>query len=319
MMPGMDFRGIQDADYAQAAELYGEHYLRHFQTSADDLRKAGPVGRYVVVEQGRAQSRVAAYAAAAPVADDLKARRVEIYTGPGEDSDPAWTLLHDEIVKLLKGSGVERIRSVVREDYPAVRRLEAAGYRVGWQSWAAHLHLDGPLAGDAFGDIVDGTAHAVVEVGTAGEAGKISDGSEVGEDLQRREAAYRLYTRTIADFPWTPVTAPAEYDAEAFAKLLAERRAFGAFENGSCLALTVVERESDDDAETMFTVVAAEERGGGLAKLVKAVAIRTLAGEGVRTFGTGGADAGANAASLRMNQALGYVLDPFWRTYELVL
>ena len=48
----------------------------------------------------------------------------------------------------------------------------------------------------------------------------------------------------------------------------------------------------------------------GLAVAVKAASIKALAADGIRNFGTGGAQ--SNAGSIRMNEHLGYVIEERW-------
>ncbi len=62
-----------------------------------------------------------------------------------------------------------------------------------------------------------------------------------------------------------------------------------------------------------FTVTDRAARGRGLATALKAYAILTLWRDGVRHFGTGGAE--VNEASLRANLRLGYEIEPLWLTY----
>lgn len=91
----------------------------------------------------------------------------------------------------------------------------------------------------------------------------------------------------------------------------ARRRGFGAFAGDELVAMTFVDVE-EADAETDFTVVAASWRGHGLSTAVKALSIRTLVAEGVRTFRTGGSS--DNPAIICANRSLGYVQDEEWLT-----
>jgi GNAT superfamily N-acetyltransferase len=291
---GMRIREIQPDDYARFAVLFSQHHQGRFAVTAEQLASSAPHTRFVVTDG----DEILAGAGISTQPGYQDARRVDIYT----ESDDAWDFANRELAARLKADGVTRVLAVVREDQPACRRLEAAGFELAWQSWAARLHLDGPTANPAYREILAEAPYPVREV------------REVAPT--DHEAAFRLYEAAYADFPRTPATTPAEYSAESFHSLLDHSRAFAVIDNGVCLALTVM-TVPGDDAETEFTVVAAAHRRTGLAKLVKASAIRTLAAEGVRTFGTGGA--AVNEGSLRMNLSLGYVLDPKWRTYESVI
>jgi hypothetical protein len=67
-------------------------------------------------------------------------------------------------------------------------------------------------------------------------------------------------------------------------------------------------------AETEFTSVARAYRRQGLSIAVKGASIVAFASEGASVFGTGGA--AVNAASIAMNESLGYVLTERWISYE---
>lgn len=294
----MDVRRAGEGDFEEFSALYAAHHLGAFSLSALEFRAPGGADRYVASSGGR----VVAAAMVQGPGQGSGGRRVEVFAEVGERGDGAWNVLHGELVAGLRAEGVREIHSVVREDYPAGRRLVGAGYRVGWLSWGARLQLDGPLAEDAYADTgVCGEAVGVVEIG-----------------VESAEAAFALYEACVPDFPRTPATLPEEFTVEGFARLLADSgtRAFAVFEGAACVALSVCE-VSGSRAETLFTVVAERVRRRGLAKVVKARGIAVLAGEGVRRFGTGGA--AANEASLRMNRALGYVIDPLWQTWVLEL
>lgn len=66
-------------------------------------------------------------------------------------------------------------------------------------------------------------------------------------------------------------------------------------------------------AETEFTSVSRAYRRQGLSSAVKGASLVALAAEGALVFGTGGA--AVNAASIAMNESLGYVLTERWVSY----
>ncbi|MFD2078735.1 GNAT family N-acetyltransferase [Actinopolymorpha cephalotaxi] len=129
-------------------------------------------------------------------------------------------------------------------------------------------------------------------------------------------AAHRLYAANRPDFPSTPSTEPDRYTEEEFTGLIGAGRAFGAWNADRLCALTVMRQQGPDRAGTEIIVTDRAERGRGLATAVKAYAIRTLWQEGVRHFGTGGAE--VNEASLKANLRLGYEIEPLWLTYGRV-
>ena len=63
-------------------------------------------------------------------------------------------------------------------------------------------------------------------------------------------------------------------------------------------------------SETECTSVHRSCRLSGLAFAVKAASVTALANDGVRIFGTGGAQ--INAGSIRMNEHLGYAIEERW-------
>jgi hypothetical protein len=296
----MDVRRTGEGVFEEFSALYATHHLGAFTLSAEEFRAPGGSERYVASSGGRVVAAATVQGPGQGPGQGEGGRRVEVFAEVGERGDDGWNVLHGELVAGLRAEGVREIHSVVREDYPAGRRLVGAGYRVGWLSWGARLQLDGLLAEDAYAG-VRGEGVGVVEIG-----------------VESAEAAFALYEACVPDFPRTPVTLPVEFTVEGFARLLADSgtRAFAVFEGAACVALSVCE-VSRSKAETLFTVVAGRVRRRGLAKVVKARCIAVLASEGVRRFGTGGA--AANEASLRMNQALGYVIDPLWQTWVLEL
>jgi L-amino acid N-acyltransferase YncA len=322
-MAAMDLlRGAVDDDFEQFARLFTEHHLGHFSVTVEQLRATSASEHYVLADD----ARVLAAASVSPSGPDPAVRRVELFADTAESGDAAWSELHERIIALLSARGVRTVQSVVREDYAAARRLQSAGYRLGWRSWGASLHVDGPLPDAAYADILASATSA----GAAGSAGSPVTPVrvvEIGADAVR--AAFALYEACVPDFPLTPATMPTTYTPGEFARLLAASRAFAVMDGAECAALSVYEIEAADgdghgdgdggggggQADIAFTVVAAHRRRQGLAKLVKATAVRALAADGVRLFRTGGA--AANTASIRMNQALGYTLEPMWQTWVL--
>ena len=67
--------------------------------------------------------------------------------------------------------------------------------------------------------------------------------------------------------------------------------------------------------ETEFTSVHPAYRRRGLAVAVKAASITALAEDGVRIFGTGGAQ--VNTGSIRMNEHLGYAIEERWLSLRM--
>lgn len=269
-----------------------------FDAAADSVRT--DLERYVVSRDGE----VLATADVSEIPEYPDALRVRI---AGEDAQ-AWSLAADGLAETLR-SRAGRLLSIVRQDHRDVARLEAAGYRLGWESWGARLELpEEGLPVDAYAELIEGplaAGYAVRELGTADDAAYVRE-------------AFALYDAEHADFPRTPATSVKHYDEQGFAEHVARSRVFAAVRAERCAAITVFEAGAGPaEADTDFTLVAARCRGEGLASFLKAVAIKQLAAEGVRVFNTGGAL--VNKPMMRSNEKLGYVFEPFWGSYELVL
>jgi GNAT superfamily N-acetyltransferase len=86
-------------------------------------------------------------------------------------------------------------------------------------------------------------------------------------------------------------------------------RFFGASDAEQLVAVSVI-GVTAARAETEFTSVHRSYRRRGLAVAVKAASILALADDGIRTFGTGGAQ--VNSGSIRMNERLGYAIEELW-------
>jgi GNAT superfamily N-acetyltransferase len=184
---------------------------------------------------------------------------------------------------------------IVRDDDPRCGELEAAGYRVVAESWAARLY-------DPDRAVLDSA------VRRATGAGLLID--ELG--VESAEALHALETANEKDYPYTPATHHMVGDLHQTHALWPAHRVFGAFDGELLVGATVI-REREGFGDTAFTSVLAPYRGLGVGRAVKAASILAFLDAGVSSFSTGGA--AANAASLRANEALGYTLTERWRTY----
>lgn len=184
---------------------------------------------------------------------------------------------------------------VVRLDDARCAELERAGWTRIAESWGARLRV---------GDETD------LEPARRALAG-LPAGLEIREldrDAAEQVHAFDLLTRP--DYPLTPQNAPAERDLDGGLELWRRGgRVFAAMRGERIVGLTVIDRDGEH-AETDFTAVAADARRTGVAAALKAHSVLTLAAEGVRTFGTGGA--AANTASIRMNETVGYRIEERW-------
>ncbi|GIJ00582.1 hypothetical protein CLV28_1180 [Sediminihabitans luteus] len=209
---------------------------------------------------------------------------------------------------------------------PRVPSLLADGWVVVAESWGARLRL----RSDAD---LDPARAALARAVAAGVVVEELTGDDVPDEVAALEAL------THPDYPQTPATPHTLLGADDVAALVRDGVRFfgaraahgggsGARPDGpgaedarwtssaprpvpALTAVTGVRREGER-AETEFTSVHPDHRRDGLATAVKAASVLALAAEGVRVLGTGGAQ--VNAASVRMNERLGYVLEERWLT-----
>jgi predicted GNAT family acetyltransferase len=184
--------------------------------------------------------------------------------------------------------------AVVRDDDPRRAALEADGWTVVATSFGAELTADGADV-TALHALVDAVAPVVVR--------PLGDGDA--------EAALDLDAGTAGDYPGGPATAHTPL-TRASAASRDGRRGFGAFDDGTLVAMTFVDRDGDV-VETDRTVVAASHRRRGLASAVKAASVLALLDDGARRFRTGGS--ADNAGILAAGRRLGYVVDERWLTF----
>lgn len=192
---------------------------------------------------------------------------------------------------------------IVREDDPRCNELEIDGYEIIGYSWGANLRLDDS-----------------------------SDLTNLGERVRRvRSEGFIIRELTSADltglsevesanFNDYPQSAATPHEMPTLERHQSLHRAgvrfWGVFFGATLVAVTGLEPLATR-WNTTFTSVLREYRGRGLGAAVKAASIMDLFNEGARWFSTGGA--ASNTASLGANTALGYVIEPIWRTYTKTL
>ena len=185
---------------------------------------------------------------------------------------------------------------VLRDDDPRCAVLEAAGYHVVGESWGARLRDPDPVALEAAVLRVAGSGLSVRELSS-----------------EYAEAYHELESANEKDYPYTPATHHVVGDLERFRGLWRDGgRVFGALDGERLVGATSI-GPMEGRWDTAFTSVLSEYRSKGIGQAVKAASILALLADGVRVFGTGGAD--QNDASLGANLALGYVVEERWRSY----
>jgi len=190
---------------------------------------------------------------------------------------------------------------IVREDDPRCTELEAEGYEVVGYSWGANLRLDN--SSDL--EIIDERVQRVRNEGFTIRELSSDDLADVAEVEFANVSDYLQSAATRHEMPTL-----VHLDDMIHAGV----RFWGVLLEGRLVAVTSLE-QLGQRWNTKFTSVLTEYRGRGIGVAVKAVSISTLFNEGERWISTGGA--ASNEASLGANRALGYVLEPMWRTYSM--
>jgi GNAT superfamily N-acetyltransferase len=187
----------------------------------------------------------------------------------------------------------------VREDDPRCRELEELGFTVTGYSWGANLRLDETCDLTRLNERVANVAQ---------------DGFTIRElHVADLALVVELERRTADDYPVTLATNHVAPSLETLIDLLAAgARAWGAFTGDELIAVTLA-KSRGERWNSEFTSVLSQFRGRGIGSAVKAASLVALFNDGHRWFSTGGAE--SNSASLGANLALGYVLEPRWRTY----
>ena len=179
--------------------------------------------------------------------------------------------------------------------------LTEAGYLVVGESWGAHLRLSDPP--DL--SVLNAAVVAATEQGFLIEELNASWAPQV----TAREALNH------SDYPYTPATAVPHRDESDVLELWESGyRLFGAITDGQRVAVSASSLTATR-AKTEFTSLHRSYRRKGLAVAVKAASVTALAHDGVRIFGTGGAQ--VNAGSIRMNEHLGYAIQERWLSLTL--
>ena len=191
----------------------------------------------------------------------------------------------------------------VQEDDPRCQELEELGYSITGYSWGANLRLDE-------------TSDVTTLIERVNKATR--DGFSIRElDVEDLELVVALERRTADDYPVTLATNHVAPTLDMLIELLADgARAWGAFSGDELIAVTLA-KSRGERWNSEFTSVLSQFRGRGIGSAVKSASVVALFNEGHRWFSTGGAE--SNGASLGANLALGYVLEPRWRTYVMNL
>ncbi|WP_407569514.1 GNAT family N-acetyltransferase [Deinococcus altitudinis] len=223
--------------------------------------------------------------------------RVQLY---GDAS--AFTPLYLETLTRAARLGYRSLLSVVRHDHrPQVEFLGAAGFRNAYQSWGAHLQLQG----------FDFTPYRQLEERHYLEGTEVHSYTPESPDAPW-DALHRLYADALKDTPRNPTTTHESDSSEYFRAEVASGRVFAAVRRGEVMSYTALGL-NEASVESHHTATRAASRGRGLATLIKATALNWAREQGHLRASTGGNV--ANLPMLRVNQSLGYLPEPMWLTW----
>jgi GNAT superfamily N-acetyltransferase len=294
-------RDAQDGDYPQIATLRNAQYHHHFdQTSqeiqlsdAQELEQHGQrFGRIVCVQGDQIVAGLVYF-----VPEELEGVfRFQLFGQPEHYGE----LYMDFLTRVGKFQP-RAVQSVVREDMPDVSFLAHAGLINRYQSWGAHLDL----TRFEFGRF------------SALEERLFMDGYEIGQvDADGNEATWKdlyvLFLETKRDTPYNPTTALTYSDFVAFRDSIGAGKAFYAMRKNQVVGYTLI-----DAAANTETMISAAHRNRGLATLLIARALNWAKGQGLQEAGNGGNV--LNLPLLRLQQKLGYEIEPMWSTWWLDL
>lgn len=184
---------------------------------------------------------------------------------------------------------------VVRVDDARCAELEGAGWTRVAESWGARLRVSTEVD-------LEPPRQALAALPAELTI------CELSPDSAQKVHAFDVLTRP--DYPVTPQNAPPERDLDDVRELWQRGgRVFAALRGEELLGLTVIDRV-ESHGEIDFLAVDRSVRRQGVGAAVIAAAVLTLAAEGVRTFGSGGAD--VNEGSRRTAESLGFVIEERW-------
>ncbi|MDO4239753.1 DUF952 domain-containing protein [Micrococcus sp.] len=302
---------------------------------SEDWAEARRTGRYAVSTRGATfpevgflhaseDARQAAAVASAVYSDRpdafLVAMDEEALTGsgfavrrePGDPADPASELFphvhpgtvawdHVPVQLMTPVPAPEGGARVLREDTVEAASLQDAGWTVRSRSWGARLHLAGDADLTPYRDLVTAVEALGVQV-------RVLEAADL-DSLRALDAeAAPRFPRTDGSFH-TPL--PEDLEARIAGE---DGIAVGAFADADLIGFTLLNRVEDGRGAERWDVdrTAVTQRRGsqGVGKAVKAASVLVTHAAGGRVWGTGGAE--VNTAALRMNEALGFELEPLW-------
>lgn len=294
--PALTLRPFQNADAPAVARLVTEGVRGHWTYTPEQFREsADPQRLRLAAERG---GEVVATLHLGPFGPAIPgALRLDV-AGDGS----AFSALFLAALARLSG-GFTRLVGVTREDWPEkMVFFHAAGFRNAWQSWGAHLDLNGFDFG-RFRPLEQRLYFQGYEVERLGPGAQEEDW----------DALHTLYGVGVRDAPRNPTTTPDPLTREELrGTVLREEAAFVVRFRGEIVACTRLTPRGRE-VESEQTVTHPAHRSRGLATLVKASALTWAQAEGYTEAGTGGTV--LNLPMLRVNTRLGYVPEAMWVTW----
>nr|WP_256488405.1 GNAT family N-acetyltransferase [Deinococcus sp. HSC-46F16] len=229
--------------------------------------------------------------------------------------------LYAALLERVRERGAREVRTMLTDQpWHAAGRafLDRRGFRVAWERYESRLHTADVNLG-AFGPLLEGVAAEGVELHSV---------ADLAADPQRNRRLWELDWLLFQDVPMgnaltrRPLEAwlKQELDDPTFSadlSFVAVRPGLDDPLTGPYVGYSTLMRNPAGFYVIGMTGVRREDRGKGIAKALKAAAMRALAGAGggeIRTFNDK-----PNAAMLEMNRALGFQRGPTHFRYELHL
>lgn len=294
-------RDAQDGDYPQIASLQNAHYHHHFDETSQEMQgydaqrleqHGQRFGRLVCVQDDQIVAGLVYF-----MPEDLEhVFRFQLFGAPEH-----YGVLYLDFLTRIGKFQPRAVQSVVREDMPDMPFLAHAGLLNRYQSWSAHLDLTRFEFG-RFAPL---------------EERLFMDGYEIEQmDANGNETTWKdlyvLFLETKRDTPYNPTTTLTYPDFVAFQASIGQGRAFYATRKNQVVGYTLIDTEAS--TETMISVA---HRNRGLATLLIARALDWAKGQGFQEAGNGGNV--LNLPLLRLQQKLGYDIEPMWSTWWLDL
>ena len=294
-------RDAQDGDYPQIATLQNAHYHHHFDRTSQEIQRSDAqeleqhgqqFGRIVCVEIDQIVAGLMYF-----IPEDLKdVFRFQLFGQPEH-----YGVLYLDFLTRIGKFQPRAVQSVVREDMADMPFLAHAGLINRYQSWGAHLDLTrfdfgrfSPLEETLFMD-----GYEVEDIDAGGNEATWKD-------------LYVLFLETKRDTPYNPTTTLTHSDFAAFRGSVGTGRAFVASQKNQIVGYTLIDAEASTE-----TLISIAHRNRGLATLLIARALDWAKMQGSREAGNGGNV--LNLPLLRLQQKLGYEIEPMWSTWWLEL